>query len=161
MAVEFCSHFCRAYSYIARGTPAARVAIAFEETGAPLFGGFSSTCLAIIWLSFSKFDFIEVYFFQMFALMTLISFFNGIFLLPVLCQTVGPGAFSAHQIVSINAIGRAWHFRNLYKAWKKWRLVYSRGRTCGMLAITPNFAGCMFSQCSRATDSGQASLGEL
>jgi len=89
LAVEFTAHFSRAF-LVASGDGNMRMRAAFAEVGSPMFCGALSTFLSISWFAASNLKFIRIYYFNFFATITLIAFWNGTFFLPVVLSLVGP-----------------------------------------------------------------------
>lgn len=89
MAVEFTAHYSRAF-LVADGDRNQRMRTAFKDVGAPMLSGAVSTFLSIVWFALSKVKFIKTYYFNMFAAVTFIAFFNGTVFLPVLLSLIGP-----------------------------------------------------------------------
>lgn len=91
MSVEYVSHFTRAFArHHMIQDPNERLKKCFKETGAPLLSGYLSTFLSIVWLCLSDHKFVQIYFFEMFAVTNTLAFFNGVILLPVLCLFFKP-----------------------------------------------------------------------
>eukprot|EP00056_Hartaetosiga_gracilis_P011142 m.166915 g.166915 ORF g.166915 m.166915 type:complete len:1584 (-) comp13457_c1_seq1:36-4787(-) len=90
MAIEFTAHMAHQYLLENKDTRKEKAAAAIGFMGTPLLNGFVSTAVALLFISNSKTEFIQSYYFSMFFSTVVIAYLNGIFVLPVLLSFVGP-----------------------------------------------------------------------
>ena len=91
MAVEFTAHYARAF-LLAQGTRDERMKVALHEMLQPMVNGALSTIIALSVLSLAEFPFFRRYYALTYVIMVLVSFINGLVLLPVILSLIGPPA---------------------------------------------------------------------
>ena len=89
LAVEFVAHYARAF-IVASGTRNERMIIALHEMLQPMVNGALSTICALSVLALARYPFFRTYYSLMFVVIVLVSFANGLLLLPVVLSLVGP-----------------------------------------------------------------------
>ncbi|KAL9951680.1 hypothetical protein ACROYT_G044398 [Oculina patagonica] len=99
VGVEFTVHMCMAFLH-SPGNRNQRMQRAIEHVFVPIVDGAISTCLGVVMLAGSEFQFIVRYFFNLLVALIHIGMLNGVVFLPVFLSLAGPGA-SATEIPTL------------------------------------------------------------
>ncbi|XP_043358852.1 NPC1-like intracellular cholesterol transporter 1 [Dermochelys coriacea] len=96
ISVEFVSHITRAFAVSTQPTRLERAKEATINMGSAVFAGVAMTNLpGIVVLAFAKAQLIQIFFFRLNLLITLLGLLHGLVFLPVLLSYFGPSANSA------------------------------------------------------------------
>ncbi|KAM6931324.1 NPC1-like intracellular cholesterol transporter 1 [Xenentodon cancila] len=96
ISVEFVSHMTRAFALSTKPTHVERAKEATANMGSAVFAGVAMTNLpGIIVLAFAKAQLIQIFFFRLNLVITLLGIAHGLILLPVLLSYFGPGVNKA------------------------------------------------------------------
>lgn len=96
MAVEFTAHIANSFLFH-MGSKNQRMKLALTDLFSPMMNGAASTFLAVIPLAFARYPFFQLYYFTFFTIMVVVSFVNGMVLLPVLLSIAGPESVHAYR----------------------------------------------------------------
>ncbi|XP_073767089.1 NPC1-like intracellular cholesterol transporter 1 isoform X1 [Danio rerio] len=96
ISVEFVSHTTRSFALSVRPTKVERAKEATANMGSAVFAGVAMTNLpGIVVLAFAKAQLIQIFFFRLNLVITLLGMAHGLIFLPVLLSYFGPGVNNA------------------------------------------------------------------
>ncbi|RXN14188.1 Niemann-Pick C1 1 [Labeo rohita] len=96
ISVEFVSHLTRSFALSVRLTKVERAKEATANMGSAVFAGVAMTNLpGIVVLAFAKAQLIQIFFFRLNLVITLLGLAHGLIFLPVLLSFFGPGVNNA------------------------------------------------------------------
>ncbi|XP_068167243.1 NPC1-like intracellular cholesterol transporter 1 [Antennarius striatus] len=96
ISVEFVSHMTRSFALSTKATRVERAAEATANMGSAVFAGVAMTNLpGILVLAFAKAQLIQIFFFRLNLVITLLGVAHGLVFLPVLLSYFGPGVNKA------------------------------------------------------------------
>ncbi|KAL7391549.1 hypothetical protein ABVT39_010937 [Epinephelus coioides] len=96
ISVEFVSHMTRSFALSAKPTHVERAKEATANMGSAVFAGVAMTNLpGILVLAFAKAQLIQIFFFRLNLVITLLGMAHGLIFLPVLLSFFGPGVNKA------------------------------------------------------------------
>ncbi|KAM6965451.1 NPC1-like intracellular cholesterol transporter 1 [Aplochiton taeniatus] len=96
ISVEFVSHLTRSFALSIQPTQVDRAKEAAANMGSAVFAGVAMTNLpGIVVLAFAKAQLIQIFFFRLNLVITLLGLFHGLVFLPVLLSYFGPGVNKA------------------------------------------------------------------
>ncbi|KAM9391503.1 NPC1-like intracellular cholesterol transporter 1 [Pholidichthys leucotaenia] len=96
ISVEFVSHMTRSFALSTKSTRVKRAIEATANMGSAVFAGVAMTNLpGIIVLAFAKAQLIQIFFFRLNLVITLLGMAHGLIFLPVLLSYFGPGVNKA------------------------------------------------------------------
>ncbi|XP_067857648.1 NPC1-like intracellular cholesterol transporter 1 [Heptranchias perlo] len=96
MSVEFVSHLTRSFAISIKATKVERAKEATADMGSAVFAGVAMTNLpGIIVLYFAKAQLIQIFFFRLNLVITLLGLVHGLVFLPVLLSYLGPNVNTA------------------------------------------------------------------
>uniref|UniRef100_UPI003AAAA746 NPC1-like intracellular cholesterol transporter 1 n=1 Tax=Centroberyx gerrardi TaxID=166262 RepID=UPI003AAAA746 len=96
ISVEFVSHLTRSFALSTKPTHVERAMEATANMGSAVFAGVAMTNLpGIIVLAFAKAQLIQIFFFRLNLVITLLGMVHGLIFLPVLLSYIGPGVNKA------------------------------------------------------------------
>ncbi|XP_071338508.1 NPC1-like intracellular cholesterol transporter 1 [Trachinotus anak] len=99
ISVEFVSHMTRSFALSNKPTHVERAMEATASMGSAVFAGVAMTNLpGILVLAFAKAQLIQIFFFRLNLIITLLGMAHGLIFLPVLLSYFGPGVNKAVQL---------------------------------------------------------------
>lgn len=119
ISVEFVSHMTRAFALSTKPTHVERAKEATANMGSAVFAGVAMTNLpGILVLAFAKAQLIQIFFFRLNLVITLLGMAHGLVFLPVLLSYFGPGLNKAVLLQQQKAKGKELqmtnHMRQVY-----------------------------------------------
>lgn len=114
ISVEFVSHITRAFALSTRLTHVERAKEATAHMGSAVFAGVAMTNLpGILVLAFAKAQLIQIFFFRLNLVITLLGMAHGLVFLPVLLSYFGPGVNKAVLLLQQRAAAKEMKEREL------------------------------------------------
>ena len=89
ISIEFVIHEARAFAE-AKGTRPQRAAQALSEMGPAIFASAFTTFLAILPIVGADYEYFQMYFFRMYAMILFVGLFNSLVTLPAILSFIGP-----------------------------------------------------------------------
>ncbi len=89
ISIEFVIHEARAFAE-AKGTRPQRAAQALSEMGPAIFASAFTTFLAILPIVGADYEYFQIYFFRMYAMILFVGLFNALVTLPAILSFIGP-----------------------------------------------------------------------
>ena len=89
ISIEFVIHEARAFAE-AKGTRPQRAAQALSEMGPAIFASAFTTFLAILPIVGADYEYFQIYFFRMYAMILFVGLFNSLVTLPAILSFIGP-----------------------------------------------------------------------
>lgn len=112
VSVEFTAHICRVFMLSAGRTKVERAKDSIAVMIGPIVCGGASTFLGVFFMAFADFPYFRLYFFNMYVLILLMGFINGVLLLPTLLSFMGPASLTVN--ISIIAPSPGQDTKNQY-----------------------------------------------
>uniref|UniRef100_A0A8C8DU17 NPC1 like intracellular cholesterol transporter 1 n=1 Tax=Oryzias sinensis TaxID=183150 RepID=A0A8C8DU17_9TELE len=117
ISVEFVSHMTRSFALSTKPTRVERAAEATANMGSAVFAGVAMTNLpGILVLAFAKAQLIQIFFFRLNLVITLLGLAHGLIFLPVLLTYFGTDLYS-HSVFPASSVAPLWFF--IYKGSKQ------------------------------------------